>query len=119
MFKWNDSRASLQPFFDEIGVTAYLNEKPIQIKYSEITAIYAYKRDCFTMDQIRLVISNGELNIELTEDGANLEALNMYFERHLRVRPDWYQELITSSAFKTNFTVVYSVEQAMRNEATT
>jgi hypothetical protein len=119
MDKENKSRSSVAPSFDDSGVNAYLDDMLIQIKFSDIIAIYAYKKDCLTTDQIRVIVSNGKCNIELTEDDVRLDELNVHFERHLKVRPDWYCELISRPAFEMSWTVVYQDDQAMRDEATT
>jgi hypothetical protein len=45
-------------------------EPPLHLSWDQITAVYAYKRDCVTVDQIRLVLGDEKQQtwMEVSED---------------------------------------------------
>jgi hypothetical protein len=59
---------------DEIGLTQIVrcaaSTETVQLSWSEVKNVFAYERDCFAVDQIRLLIegTDGIRRIEVTED---------------------------------------------------
>jgi hypothetical protein len=104
------------PTWNESGIFASTGTETVLIGWQEITAIYAYKKDCLTVDQIRIIFASEQWNIEFTEDDKDFDALRMYIDRHLRVLPDWHQLLVLSPAFATTWTVVYRDESVGGSE---
>jgi len=102
---------------DESGVTqTSISGDGIRLTWDQIAAVYAYKRDCFTMDQIRLIIGNDELEIwiEIAEDDAGYADLVSYLPRHLPGCPSvesWLQSVALPS-FETQWTKIYRREPA-------
>ncbi len=73
--------------------------------------MYAYKRDCFAVDQIRLVLGDDRRQswMEVTEDDAGFKVLIEELARRLpdsRGAHDWWDK-VASPAFQTNWTQLY------------
>ena len=54
-------------------------EATVRLTWDQITAVYAYKRDCVTLDQIRLVFGddNRRMWMEVSEDDSGYRQLVM------------------------------------------
>ena len=96
------------PGFDAEGITADVHQASLRIAWNQITAVYGYKRDCFVFDQIRIVIASESGNVEFSEDHPDFNALCAFLSAKLEVSSEWYQSLVTSSAFDTSWIVIYS-----------
>jgi hypothetical protein len=53
------------------------NEPPLRLKWEQINAVFAYKRDCYTVDQIRLILGDDVqlTRMEITEDNVGFKVL--------------------------------------------
>ena len=53
------------------------NEPPLRLRWEQINAMFAYKRDCYTADQIRLILGDDvQLTwMEVTEDDVGFKVL--------------------------------------------
>ncbi len=102
-------RAEVQgcPSWDESGFSALVDATPVRITWDEITAIYAYKKDCLLVDQIRVIIASKAWTIEFTEDHPDFDGLRTWITRRIEIRKDWYEVLMRSPAFETSWTIVY------------
>ena len=69
--------------------------------------IYAYKKDCLTVDQLRLVIMGDQDAIEFTEDNQGFPSLCDVLNERLGISDDCHTRLATSPAFKTALISVY------------
>jgi hypothetical protein len=116
MFSKSGTKAQSCPSWDEAGVSAFVDAIPVRIVWDEITAIYAYKKDCLLVDQIRLIVACKEWNIEFTEDDADFVGLRRCITDRMRIRKDWYEVLVLSPAFKTTWTVVYPTNESAEIE---
>jgi len=86
-------------------------EHRVHLSWDQVTAVYAFKRDCFSVDQIRLIVSNESLRvwIEMTEDEIGYEEMISQLPRHLMGFPsadDWWRP-VALPPFKTNWTPLY------------
>jgi hypothetical protein len=59
--QWRAERR-IEVQWDDAGVTLFevpsTNAPPLQLRWDEMIAVYAYKRDCVSVDQIRLVLGD-------------------------------------------------------------
>jgi hypothetical protein len=93
---------------DTYGVTQATESLVVHIAWQDITDIIAYKKDCFTVDQIRLEIRSKEQNIVCTEDDQNLTELTSAIATYLPdIKPDWYPVVASAPAFEPTITRVY------------
>lgn len=99
------------PNWDETGVSA-LSEvaQPIKIAWEDVSGIFAYKKDCFAVDQIRLIITSKDWQIEFTEDDPTFDKLRDHINNIFTIASDWHTELVVSPAFELMWAVVYSME---------
>src|SRR6266478_5230561 len=76
---------------DAYGITQATDSSVVHIAWQDITDIIAYKKDCFTVDQIRLEIRSKEQSIACTEDDQDLTELTSAIATYLPdITPDWY-----------------------------
>ena len=99
---------------DRLALYRYVgkNSKLVrQTKWREINAVFAFKWDCYTVDQIRLAIETLEDGaFVLTEDDEGWDLLSKNLDALLPgCRPfnDWFSE-VAFPAFETNWTQIYS-----------
>jgi hypothetical protein len=118
MFRKSKTEVRGLPSWDETGVSALLDTTLVTIPWSEVTAIYAYKKDCLTVDQIRMIIASKDLNIEFIEGDTDFDGLKKFIAIRLTVRRNWYEMLILSPAFETTWTVVYPENSSIEIEVT-
>ena len=83
----------------------------LRLAWDRVTGVFAYKRDCFTIDQICLAIGSDELEqwIEVTEDDAGYKKLLEQLPTHLAgfpTRDEWWQS-VALPPFKTQRTQLY------------
>jgi len=115
--EWTERvRKSLQPRakdplvarLDENGIYQSFDQSEVFIAWKDLAFILAYKKDCFAIDDIRLVFSDGAIQIEVSESAQNFEEMSGTLAAKLSlVVPDWYQRLMTSPAFEATPTTVY------------
>jgi hypothetical protein len=95
--------------WDENGLHAVEGELSTNIVWSEVRRVYAYKKDCLTVDQIRLIVLTDQDGIEFTEDDRAFADLCALLNKRLGISDDWHLRLVTAPAFETTFTPVYPV----------
>jgi len=83
----------------------------MRIDYGQIAAIYAYKRDCFSVDQIRILIGSTDHQccIEVTEEDEGYCDLIAALPKNLAGFPepdDWWKN-VALPPFSVNFTRLY------------
>jgi hypothetical protein len=100
---------------DDSGValisTPPRSEPPLQLRWEQIKAVFAYKRDCYTVDQIRLILRNDvEMTwMEVTEDDVGFKVLIVELARRLPGFPnvyDWWDK-VAQPPFETQWTALY------------
>ena len=104
------------PTWDETGVFGSTGQETVFIGWQDVEAIYAYKKDCLTVDQIRIILVSEKWQIEFTEEDKDFDGLQRCISKHLKVLPDWYKLLARSSAFETTWTVLYPCQSADGSE---
>ena len=101
--------------FDSTGLTQTSKSgNQIRLNWDEITSVYAYKRDCFTVDQIRLLIANDDMRlyVEVTEDDSCFHGLISNLPCYLPGCPSidhWFMS-VALPPFETRWTTVYCRE---------
>ena len=109
-------RKPLLSLCDRLGLTQASGngETIVRLAWEEITVVYAYKRDCLTTDQIRLIIGNDEskLWIEVSEDEACYGELVAALPIRLPGCPpiDSWFSAVALPPFKTQWTALYKRE---------
>lgn len=96
--------------WDEKGLHAVEGEESTSIGWSDVRRVYAYKKDCFAVDQIRLIIMGDQDAIEFTEDDQGFASLCDVLNKRLGVSDDWHTRLVTSPAFEMTFIAVYPAD---------
>ncbi len=101
--QWDDNGVAL------VGVSPN-GEPPLQLGWDQITAVYAYKRDCVTVDQIRLVLGDEKQQtwMEVSEDDIGGSQLWVELARRLPGFPavyDWWDGL-ANPAFEPQWTQI-------------
>lgn len=87
------------------------NDPPLRLRWEQINAVFAYKRDCYTVDQIRLILGDKvELSwMEVTEDDVGFKVLIVELARRLPGFPnvyDWWDK-VAQPPFETQWTELY------------
>ena len=93
--------------WDQDGLHAVEGEIRIDIAWSDVRQVYAYKKDCITFDDIRLVFLSDQHGIEFSEDDPTFSDLCNVLKEKLGISDDWHSDLITAPAFETTFTTLY------------
>jgi hypothetical protein len=115
------ARYSLQ--CDETGVTQTVesedNNQIIQFAWSQVTSVFAYKRDCFTVGQICLVLEVSNVNggIEVREDDDGYKHLIEQLPTRLDGFPtqdEWWQG-VALPPFETRWSQLYSRKSQKRH----
>jgi hypothetical protein len=100
---------------DDLAVSQFdwLGDGDVQARLSweEIAAVHAYKRDCFSVDQIRVALSDrsDRVRIDISEDDGGYQVLVEELPRRLAgcLRLDeWYQR-VALPPFETQMTELY------------
>jgi hypothetical protein len=100
--RWVQNRS-----WDEDGLHAVEGELSTHIAWSEVRRVDTYKKDCFTVDQIRLIFFSDHNAIEFTEDDPAFTELCDAVSRKLGVPDDWRLRLVLSPAFEATPTTLY------------
>ena len=100
-------RDPLAATIDSAGVCQ--TSSGLVIKWGDLALVFAYKKDCTLMDDIRLVFSDGKNQIECSESAQSFSELSVALSARLVLDvPDWYERLMASPAFEATPTVVYT-----------
>jgi len=111
--RWFANRRMVQSRrWDQDGLHAVEGELRTDIAWSDVRRVYAYKKDCITFDEIRLVFLSDQHGIEFTEDDPAFSDLCNVLSEKLGISQDWHSRLITSPAFETTFTTLYPATSA-------
>jgi hypothetical protein len=100
------------------GFIVHFENNIIKIEWSSIKALYGYKVDLFTVDEICLdIFYEIEKQIRITEETKGwyifLEKLQIQFPQ---IKKHWEIE-IAFPAFETNFTLLYEFENKTLEES--
>ena len=93
--------------WDENGLHALEGDLSIHIAWGDVRRVYAYKKDCFSVDQLRLIFMSDQDVVEFTEDDSGFPHLCALLNERLSVSAEWQIRLLASPAFETTFTAVY------------
>jgi len=109
------TRASVQ--CDQGGFTLIVKkgeciEQTLHLAWDRVTGVFAYKRDCLTVDQMCLVIGSDDLEqwIEVTEDNEGYERLIEQLPKRFAGFPtpeEWWQK-VALPPFETQWTQLYN-----------
>jgi hypothetical protein len=100
---------------DEGGVsqTECFVDREVQTRvvWAEVTAVFAYKQDCFAVDRIWIAIADqhDRVRVELNEDDVGYQALIDELPKRLPGCPspdEWFTR-VAIPAFETNLTVLF------------
>jgi len=100
---------------DESGITQISEKRGqsyrVQLEWEQITDVFAFKRDCYTVDQIRIVVGNSDLKewVEVTEDDEGYGALIVQLPLYLAGCPtpdSWFQR-VALPPFETQWTHIF------------
>lgn len=100
---------------DETGLTQIVqsggNTETNQFAWNQVTNVFAYKRDCFAVDQICLVIEASDLNryVEVREDDEGYEHVIEQLPQRLDgfpTREEWWQR-VALPPFESQWTLLY------------
>lgn len=103
--------------FNQLGVSLATRPGTTQpahgIAWRDVGAVYAYKQDCYTVDQICITFADlgGEVRLAISEDDAGYQQLVEDLPRHLPgclAPADWFQK-VAFPAFETNWTELYRI----------
>jgi hypothetical protein len=103
-------------YCDEGGAsqTEYFVDREVQtrVAWAEVTAVFAYKQDCFAVDRIWIAIADQQedkIRVELSEDDAGYQALIDELPKRLPGCPspeEWFTS-VAIPAFDKNLTVLF------------
>ncbi|MGJ5815319.1 hypothetical protein [Paludibaculum fermentans] len=103
--------------FNKLGVSLASQsgntEPQHHIAWKNVGAVFAYKQDCATVDQICITFVDlgGEVRLAVSEDDAGYQQLVEDLPRHLPgclAPADWFQK-VAFPAFETNWTELYRI----------
>ena len=100
--------------FDNVGLTLIHPKAMVQLNWQQIGAVYAYKRDCWTVDQIcvALVDETRQISIDVGEDDKGYPELIAHLPDHLpgclAVVEWWFG--VAFPPFETQLTRLYTRE---------
>ncbi len=95
----------------ETGFSLTQGNRAQQTIWTEIRAIFAYKIDLITIDQICLNFETRSGEIVVHEGMQGYEELLAGLERHLGLTPEWSLDVMFP-AFEENLTQIYPIAQA-------
>lgn len=86
------------------------DEQSPRISWADVNAVVAYKRDCYTVDQIRLAFSTPNVTIEISEDMNGWQVLLDSLPSLLAGFPSWSEwwPKVAQPPFETNATRLFS-----------
>ena len=99
--------AGMELIVEEVGC----DPRSYQLGWDRVTRVFAYKRDCFAIDQICLAIGSDDLEqwIEIAEDDGGFEEILEQLPIRLAgfpVRDEWWQR-VALPPFRTQRTELY------------
>lgn len=76
------------------------SEPSLRLTWEQITAVYAYKRDCVSVDQIRLVLGDDiqQTWMEVSEDDMGGKQLFVELPRHIHGFQDYFRPAPTPAS---------------------
>jgi hypothetical protein len=83
------------------------------ISWADISEIWVHKKDCWSHDQIRMLLYSGNTTTEITEDTAGWSELTCHLHELLpgcMKFEEWFQRVV-SPAFAPCFTRIYQAQQ--------
>ena len=102
--QWDDAGLALVPVPSK-------GEVPLRLAWNEISEAYTYKRDCVTVDQIRLILGDDthQTWLEVSEDDVGFRALIAALPHHLPGFPAAYEwwDRVAQPAFEPQWTQIY------------
>ena len=114
-FQLQRSTATFRVVCYESGITQISENRGqshgVQLAWEQITDVFAFKRDCFTVDQISIVVGNSDLKewVEVTEDDDGYGELILQLPLYLSGCPtldSWFQR-VALPPFETQWTHIY------------
>jgi hypothetical protein len=86
-------------------------EEQVRVRWDEVSAVFAYKRDCFAIDKIYIALADAadKIRVEISEDDTGYESLISELPKYLPgclAHNDWFLR-VAVPAFKTNWTELY------------
>jgi hypothetical protein len=103
---------------DETGLTQTAQRgdstETVHVAWDDVTNVFAYKRDCFAVDQICIVIGTANHNnrIEVREDDDGYK--NLIGQMPIRIQgcpaPDEWWERVALPPFEMQWTKIYTRE---------
>ena len=88
-----------------------------QVAWNDLRAVFAYKRDLYTTDEICLdVFLPEDSSFTITEETAGWYVFVQQLEAHLSIPPGWFVE-VSVPAFETRLTLLYEQEHRSFMEA--
>jgi hypothetical protein len=106
----SDGEAPVSPRAEceQHGITQVTDGSSVHIAWPDVTDVIAYKKDCYTIDQIRLEIISKEQNIMCTEEDQDPAELTSAIATYLHdFKSDSYSVGASSPAFEPTFTRLY------------
>jgi hypothetical protein len=95
---------SPQIFVDELGVA--LNgseERPGRIDWNALVVILGYKKDCFSVDQIRVELMDRDGSVMvLTEEDLGFSEFREQLAERVPVPADWWEQVFALPTFGTS-----------------
>jgi hypothetical protein len=95
-FSWDDETLSME-----------VDGKRVTLRWDEVTAAYAYIRDCFTTDQYRVEFVGENDSLIATEETCSLELLQQAMSQHLQIPATWLGKLAYSKPFDPTIHKLY------------
>jgi hypothetical protein len=100
---------------DETGLTQIAQKgdttQARHMVWDEVTMVFAYKRDCFAVDQIRVVVAANRTDwIEVTEDDEGYKCLIEQMPARIAGCPalDEWWDRVALPPFETQWTQIYT-----------
>ena len=97
--------------WDEHGLQASGGTTHVSIAWDQVRHVSAYKKDCYNVDQVRLLILSQDQGIEFTEDDPDFAGLCAFLSRKLGISDDWRLAVLLSPAFDETPTQVFPTGQ--------
>ena len=119
MLKVREEPARYSVHCDETGLTQIVHrgdsKETVRLIWGQVRNVFAYKRDCFAIDEIRLLIEGPEKEhwIEVTENDDGYEHLLQQMPIRIPGFPgqgEWWQRVALPPS-KTQWTQIYARER--------
>ena len=97
--------------FDGSGVMLVTATSTAHLPWQDVTGVFAYKKDCFSTDQIRVILSDETKQMfwEITEDDVGYRELIQALPQYLpecKTLTDWWPR-VAFPAFEPQWTQLY------------